>query len=152
MQQTFGVSCRRACGLIDLPRSTYFYRPHPKDDVTLAAALHHHASQRRRWGYRRLLVLLRREGWTDNHKRVYRIYRQEHLQVPSRRKRRTAKGRGQPLSSPTQLHQRWSMDFMSDQLANGRRFRILNVLDDFSRQCLISLADVSLSGQRSVAF
>jgi len=131
-----------------LARSTYHYHPQERDDARLVKALHHLAHQRRRWGYRRLLVLLRRQGWTDNHKRVYRIYRQEHLQVPARRKRRTAKGRGQQPEIPLRIHQRWSMDFMSDQLANGRRFRVLNILDDFSRLCLATQADVSLPGMR----
>lgn len=95
LQDSFHVSRRRACGLLDLHRSTYHYRPRAHRDELLATALRSHAAKRRRWGYRRLLLLLRRDGWTDNHKRVYRVYRQQCLQVRRRRRRRTAASRGQ---------------------------------------------------------
>ena len=144
----FQVSCRRVCGLLGLHRSTYHYRPQDRPDAPLAAALRTQAKRRRRWGYRRLLLLLRREGWTGNHKRVYRVYRQEHLQIPHRRKRRRSKERGRQPMPAAALNQRWSMDFMSDQLADGRRIRVLNVLDDFSRRCLASEVDTSLPGLR----
>ncbi|MQG58009.1 MAG: transposase family protein [SAR202 cluster bacterium] len=148
LQGMFQVSCRRVCGLLGLHRSTYHYRPQDRPDAPLAAALRTQAKRRRRWGYRRLLLLLRREGWTDNHKRIYRVYRQEHLQIPHRRKRRRSKERGRQPMPATALNQRWSMDFMSDQLADGRRIRVLNVLDDFSRRCLASEVDTSLPGLR----
>jgi len=146
--ETFQVSGRRVCGLLGLHRSTYHYRPQDRLDAPLAAALRVQARHRRRWGYRRLLLLLRREGWTDNHKRIYRVYRQEHLQIPQRRKRRRSKDRGRQPMPATALNQRWSMDFMSDQLANGRRIRVLNILDDFSRRCLANEVDTSLPGLR----
>jgi len=104
------------------------------------------AGTRRRWGYRRLLLLLlRREGWLDNHKR---IYTQQRLQVRCRRRRRPAASRGQRPMPSVDFNQRWSMDFVSDQLANGRRIRVLNVLDDFSRRCLAAEVDTSLPGLR----
>jgi len=90
LQQTYDVARRRACGLLDLHRSTYHYRPRQGNDDALAAVLRSKAAKRRRWGYRRLLLLLRREGWTDNHKRIYRIYTQQRLQVLYRRRRRPA--------------------------------------------------------------
>ena len=91
LQQTYHVARRRACGLLDLHRSTYHYtRLRPPRDEPLAAALRSCAAKRRRWGYRRLLLLLRRDGWTDNHKRIYRVYTQQRLQVRYRRRRRTA--------------------------------------------------------------
>ena len=148
LQQTYDVARRRACGLLDLHRSTYHYRPRQRDDAPLATALRAQAAKRRRWGYRRLLLLLRREGWMDNHKRIYRIYTQQRLQVRCRRRRRPAASRGQQPMPAVGFNQRWSMDFVSDQLANGRRIRVLNVLDDFSRRCLAAEVDSSLPGLR----
>ena len=148
LQQTYDVARRRACGLLDLHRSTYHYRPRQRDDAPLAAALRDKAAKRRRWGYRRLLLLLRREGWLDNHKRIYRIYTQQRLQVRYRRRRRPAASRGQQPMPAVGFNQRWSMDFVSDQLADGRRIRVLNVLDDFSRRCLAAEVDTSLPGLR----
>ena len=135
-------------GFLDSIVATYHYRPQDRLDAPLAAALRGQAKRRRRWGYRRLMVLLRREGWTDNHKRICRVYRQEHLQISHRRKRRRSKERGRQPMPATALNQRWSMDFMSDQLADGRRIRVLNILDDFSRRCLASEVDTSLPGLR----
>jgi putative transposase len=149
LQATFPVSHRRACGLIDMQRSSYQYRPRIDRDEPLADALRALAAKRRRWGYRRLLLLLRRDGWMDNHKRVYRVYRQQELQVRRRRrrKRRTAAPRRGQQPMPAQsLNERWSMDFMSDQLANRRRIRVLNVIDDCTRRCLASVVDTSISG------
>lgn len=90
LQDTYPVSQRRACGLLDLQRSSYHYRPQERRDAPLGDALRTHAAKRRRWGYRRLLTLLRRDGFRDNHKRVYRIYSELELQVRLRRKLRTA--------------------------------------------------------------
>lgn len=106
------------------------------------------ATKRRRWGYRRLLVVLRRAGWTDNHKRVYRVYKEARLQVPKRRKRKAAKWRGEKPVAPQQANQRWSMDFVHDATARGRKIRLLNVVDDFTRECLRIEVDTSLSGHR----
>jgi len=106
------------------------------------------AARRRRWGYRRLLVLLRREGFKDNHKRVYRIYREEGLQVPKRRKRKTAKWRGERFVQPMNPGQCWSMDFVHDATAYGQKFRMLNVVDDYTRECLWIEVDTSLPGLR----
>ena len=131
------MSRRRACGLIGLSRSSLAYRSQAADDVKLREALLEYASKRKRYGYRRLHVLLRREGWTDNHKRVYRIYREEGLQVPKRKRKRAAKGRdAQCPAAPTRMNERWSMDFVQDALADGRKIRVLNVVDDFTRECL----------------
>ncbi len=95
-----------------------------------------------------MLVLLRREGWRDNHKRVLRVYQEEHLQVSVRKRKRTARWRGEKPAPAERANQRWSLDFVSDQLANGRRFRLLTVVDDFTRECLAIEVDTSLSGQR----
>jgi len=112
----------------------------------LREALKEVALRRRRWGYRMLSLVLKRRGFTDNHKRIYRIYREEGLQVRQRRKRKTAKWRGERPLAASGLNQRWSMDFMSDQLADGRKIRTFNVVDDFSRECLAVEVDTSLWG------
>ncbi|VDC48598.1 hypothetical protein BREV_BREV_03196 [Brevundimonas mediterranea] len=106
------------------------------------------AQERRRFGYRRLHVLLRREGHAINRKRVQRIYREERLTVRPRGGRKRAMGRRRPLDLPLVANQRWSLDFVSDQMTDGRRFRILTVIDNFTRECLALVADTSLSGAR----
>jgi len=106
------------------------------------------ARERPRFGYRRVYVMLRREGFRVNHKRVYRLYRAEGLAVRKRKRKRINATQRQPHPLPTRPNQRWSMDFVSDGLANGRRFRTLNVVDDFSRECLAIEVDFSLPGER----
>ncbi len=106
------------------------------------------AGERRRFGYRRLLVLLRRESVVVNHKKLRRLYREERLQVRRRGGRKRALGTRAPMTVPVAANQRWSLDFVSDALSDGRRFRILAVVDDFTRECLCLVADTSLSGQR----
>jgi putative transposase len=133
---------------MQMSRSSYYYQAQPPDDESLRQALREKAAQRRRFGYRRLCVVLRRDGWTDNHKRVWRIYREEGLQVRRRLKKRTAKWRGETPAVAHRPNQRWSLDFMSDQLADGRTIRLLNVVDDFTRECLAVEVDTSLTGQR----
>jgi len=91
------------------------------------------ASERRRFGYRRLLILLRREGFEVNHKRLFRLYREERLTVRKRGGRKRALGTRAPLGLPVRPNERWSLDFASDVLTDGRRFRVLVVMDDFSR-------------------
>ena len=106
------------------------------------------ATERRRFGYRRLHVLLRRDGIIANHKRVYRVYAAAHLQIRKRLKRRVAFGRGEPAPTVTTYNERWSLDFVHDTLRNGRRIRTLNVVDDFTRECLAIEVDTSISGSR----
>ncbi|MBN2973435.1 transposase [Roseomonas aeriglobus] len=108
------------------------------------------ANERRRFGYRRLAVLLRREGKGMNLKKVYRLYREERLTVRKRGGRKRALGTRAPMAIPQGPNQRWSLDFVSDALACGRRFRMLNVIDDYSRECLACIVDTSLSGRRVV--
>ena len=146
--ERFPISERRACGLMELGRSSYYYAGQPPDDEPLRAALRQAAAERRRFGYRRLTWLLRRRGWRDNHKRIERLYREEGLQVRRRRRKRTAKGRPRPLEAPRGPNERWSMDFMQDCLSDGRRIRLLNIVDDFTRQCLRIEVDTSIGGAR----
>jgi len=106
------------------------------------------AAERHRFGYRRLHVLLRREGLVRNRKRTQRLYGEEGLTVRRRRGRKRATGARAPLLLPALPNARWSIDFVHDQLACGRRFRILNVIDDVTKECLLALADTSISGKR----
>lgn len=121
-----------------------------KDDGPLRARLEELAAERRRFGFRRLAVLLRRDGLVVNIKRVLRIYREANLQVRKRVRRRVALGRGTPAPMVSRLNQRWSLDFVHDSLSCGRRIRTLNVVDDFSRECLAIEVDTSLPGGRVV--
>ncbi len=106
------------------------------------------ASERRRFGYRRLGYLLAREGVKPSHKKLLRIYREEGLAVRKRGGRKRALGTRRPLTLPEEVNQRWSLDFASDSLVCGRRFRMLRVIDDYTRECLALVADTSLSGSR----
>ena len=124
------------------------YRSIRPDDAALRSRLRELAAQRRRFGYRRLLILIRREGARVNHKKLRRLYREERLQVRKRDGRKRALGTRAPMTIPLGPNQRWSLDFLSDQLGNSRRFRILAVVDDFTRECLTLVADTSLSGLR----
>jgi putative transposase len=109
------------------------------------------AGERRRFGYRRLHVMLRREGWAVNHKRVYRLYGEEGLSVRKRKRKRVSSARGgerQPLPAPTGPNQLWCLDFVQDSLSWGRKFRLLTVEDVFTREALAIEVDTSLSGVR----
>lgn len=142
--QVHGTSERRVCGLIGIQRSSYYYRPKPQDDEAIRQRLRDLAFSRPRYGYRRLYILLRREDWQLNHKRVLRIYREEGLSVRSKKRRkRIARLRVMPPPA-TGINEHWSMDFVADQLATGQRFRALTVIDHFSRECVLIEAAVSL--------
>ena len=141
-------SQRRACGLVGLHPKTYRYRSVRPDDQALRQRLRELASERRRFGYRRLHILLEREGHAVNHKKLYRLYKEEGLTVRKRGGRKRALGTRAPMAIPQDKNQRWSLDFVSDAFADGRRFRILCVIDDFSRECLATVVDTSLSGVR----
>lgn len=106
------------------------------------------ASERRRFGYRRVHVMLQRQGWHVNQKKIRRLYREEKLQVRKRGGRKRALGTRRPITLPNHVNERWSLDFVSDAFTDGRRFRVLAVVDDYSRECLALIADTSLSGYR----
>jgi putative transposase len=146
--QEKGYSQRRACGLIGLAPKTYRYASRRSDDAELRARLKGLASERRRFGYRRLHILLKREGVRLNHKKLFRLYREERLTVRRRGGRKRAIGTRAPMAMPQGADQRWSLDFVSDMLVDGRRFRVLVVVDDFTRECLALVVDTSLSGIR----
>ena len=146
--QAFEVSQRRACRVIGVDRTSVRYRSGRPDDAGVRVRLRELAAQRRRFGYRRLLILLEREGLHMNHKKLRRLYREERLQVRRRGGRKRALGTRAPMTIPQGPNQRWSLDFVSDAFSDGRRFRILAVVDDFTRECLCLVADTSLSGAR----
>ena len=136
--------------MLGVDRTSFRYRSSRPADAAVRARLRELAAVRRRLGYRRLLVLMRREGLTMNHKKFRRLYREERLQVRRRGGRKRALGTRAPLTIPSGPNQRWSLDFVADQLIDGRRFRILAVVDDFTRECLALVADTSLPGLRVV--
>ena len=144
----FDLSERRACHALGFDRSSVRYASSRPDDAGLRLRLRQLASTRRRFGWRRLRILLAREGIAPNHKKLRRIYVEERLQVRRRGGRKRALGTRAPMALPQAPNQRWSLDFVSDALSDGRRFRILAVVDDFSRECLALVADTSLSGAR----
>jgi putative transposase len=138
-----GYSQRRACALIGIAPKTYGYATSRGDDRGLRERLRQLAAERRRFGYRRLHILLRREGIELNHKKLFRIYREERLTVRRRGGRKRALGTRAPMALPQGRDQRWSLDFVSDVLAGGRRFRVLVIVDDFTRECLALVVDTS---------
>lgn len=141
-------SQRRACQLIGMDPKTWRYASRRLDDKEARARLRELASERRRFGYRRLHILLDREGIAMNHKKLFRLYREEGLSVRKRGGRKRALGTRSPMMLPDGSNQRWSLDFVSDALNSGRRFRVLTVVDDYTRECLGLVADTSLSGER----
>ena len=142
------MSERRACSVIGADRTSIRYRSRRPDDHDLRERLRALASERRRFGYRRLHVLLRREGHVVNRKKTQRLYREEDLSVRKRRGRKRATGTRAPLLTMAVPNARWSVDFVHDQFAPGRRFRIFNVIDDVTKECLAAVVDTSISGRR----
>jgi putative transposase len=142
------VSQRRACRTIEGARSSMRYRSRRPADTELRQRLKSLANERRRFGYRRLHQMLKRERWDVGLKKVRRLYGEEKLQVRRRKGRKKAQGVRVPAPIPQGPNQRWSLDFVSDVFAHGRRFRVLGVIDDFTAECLALVADTSLSGLR----
>ncbi len=145
-----GVSQRRACQALKVDRSTVRYASSRPDDTALREAMKTVAAQRHRFGYRRIHVMLARQGIVMNQKKLRRLYREERLQVRRRGGRKRALGTRRPMLVPDRVNARSSLDFVSDALTDGRRFRVLAVADDYSRECLALIADTSLSGVRVV--
>jgi putative transposase len=137
--------------MVGVGRSTFRYVPHRRDDRGVRMRLRELASARPRFGHQRLHVLLRREGWRDNHKRAYRIYREEELSVRTKKRRKRASHlRIQPAPA-TEPNERWSMDFVADRLDDGRPIRVLTVVDVFTRECVALVVDHSLNGRKVAA-
>jgi putative transposase len=145
-ERHFGVT--RACGLIGISRSLYGYCSCRPTSVVLRERIGQIAAAKRRYGYRRIYLRLRREGWEVNRKRVYRLYREAGLAVRRRKRKRIGLVERKPLPKPIAANLSWSMDFVSDGLANGRRLRCLNIVDDCTRECLAIEVDTSITGTR----
>ncbi len=142
---------RQGCRLDGVSRSTVRYEAKRQNDSELRSRLEELAEKYPRYGYPTLHDMLRDEGLVRNPKRTYRIYSEEPLQVCTKRRKKLIRPRV-PLVLPTKKNERWSVDFISDQLATGRRFRVFNIIDDFTRECVGQLVDTSISGKRLVRF
>ena len=143
----YTVSARRACRLVGLARSRWQYASRRPPREELRERLRELAAARPRWGYKRLHILLRREGHRVNHKLVYRLYREEGLLVRRRRRKRVA-GPRVPLPAPTHPKERWGMDFIMDSFVEGRHFRCLTMVDEYTRECPVIEVDTSLPSAR----
>lgn len=129
-------------------RRSFYYQRIAKDDEPLRAAIRAVAAKRRRWASPRVVVQLRREGWKDNHKRIERLYRTEGLPVCRRNRKRISRGEREPLAQPTGLNELWAMDFVSDAMTNGRKLKVLAIMDCFNRESLALVPDTSIGGVR----
>lgn len=147
-RKVYKISARRTCRLFDLGESSLYYKPRGRKDGALRTALNKYATENQGWGYRSLMDWLVRDGFKDNHKLVYRVYSEEGLQLGRRKRRHKARYRGSKLDEPSRLNELWTMDFLSDQLADGRVFRVLVVMDVFSRECLALEAGTLIGGRR----
>lgn len=148
LQAVMGLSERRACSIIDADRKMIRYWSCRPPDTELRARLRDLVNERTRLGYRRLFTLVRREGEPSGVNRIHRLYREEGLSVRKRLARRKAVGTRAPILVEAKPNARWSTDFVHDQFENGRRFRILNIIDDVTKQCLGAIPDTSISGRR----
>jgi putative transposase len=144
------LSVRRACSLVSLSRSVMGYQKKPKDDSSLIEALHQLVDKHPTVGFWKCYYRLRRKGLTCNHKRLYRVYTLLRLNVRRKAKRRVPQRIKEPLVVPETINQSWSMDFMCDSLVDGRRFRLLNIIDDYNRESLAIEIDTSLPALRVI--
>jgi putative transposase len=150
LQKTHEVSERRACTLLGVVRGMVRYRPRRPPDTHIRERMRAHAAARPRFGLTRIAVFLRRDGIMHNIKKLHRIYKEERLQVPMRKGRKRALRLRQPLPVPDSINQVWSLDFVSDSLSNGRRYRVLAVMDQCNREYLNTVAETSIPGLRVV--
>jgi putative transposase len=157
VREQAGLSERRACGLIGMHRGSWRYRRKERNEAALRTRLQELAAERPRFGYRRLYIFLRREKaedgtlrWRVNRKRVYRLYREEGLAMQRKRHKRFRAEARVPLALPTRANEMWTMDYTHDQMAGGRKFRTLNLMDGYTREALRIEPDTSLPGLRVV--
>ena len=147
LQLRFGASQRQICGVLQLSRSVYYYKSVARDSSVLSMRIREITETHVHYGYRRVHVLLRREGWPDNHKRVYRLYKAQGLSLRHKRPRRNKSARlRQPQQVADYPNHIWGMDFVSDALFDGRRLRLLPVIDLYTRECLAITVGQSLKG------
>ena len=145
--EAYAVSKRRTCRLLQMSWSSYNYQPVKRDERVLIVRIRDLAAARVRYGYRRITVLLKREGWSVGKKRIYRIYKAVGLEVRTKKRKKRAAQRRVSLPAASAAQERWSMDFMSDRLVNGHPFRILTVVDEHTRQCLAIKVSRSLKSE-----
>jgi len=147
---SFGLSIRKACGLVSLSKSVFWYRHRPKkdDENIIRQKMKELAQKRTRFGCPRLHVLLRREGFMLNHKRTERIYQEEKLSLRRKRKRKNVSGMRLELPKPERINHIWSMDFVSDAITSSRKLKALTVVDEFTRKCHRIEVDTSINGMR----
>lgn len=150
-QQAHGVSQRRAAGLIPIDRATLRYEHHRDPQEALRVRLRELAGSRVRYGYRRLTVMLNREGWKVNAMRIYRLYTEEGLIVRTKRRKERAQRQRVANGPAVRRNQKWSMDFVAQRLSDGRWIRVLTVVDQYTRECLTLHADTALSGEKVAA-
>ena len=151
LDMAYRVGIRRACAVVGLQRSVYYYMKVDKADWTLRQRILEIAAIRIRYGYLRIHVLLRREGWHVNHKRVYRIYCEEGLNLRHKRpRRRVAAAHRARRPEVSRIDECWSMDFVADNLFNGRRIRALTIVDNLSRECVAIHVDQAIKGKEVV--
>ncbi len=148
VSQSFGLSVNRSCKLIGITRNSYAYQPLPKNDQEVLERMRELAKVKRRYGCRRLHALLRKEGLVVNHKRTERIYRQDGLSIRTKRRKKIAGALRLVLPIPTKSDQIWAMDFVTDSFHDGRKFRCLNIVDIYTRECLAIVVDTSISGDQ----
>jgi putative transposase len=146
-----GLGVTRACGLVGISRSLFGYRSCRSPALELRSRIAELAGMKRRYGYRRIHVLLRREGWSVNHKRTYRLYREQGLMVRKRKRKRIGLVERLVMPVPQAPNENWSMDYVADALIDGRKLRALTIVDDFTRECLAIEVDTSLPGSRVAA-
>jgi len=145
-----GLSERRACQLLSISRTSYRYRPQPFTDGPIIAVLQQLAGEHPRWGFGKMMQWISKQSYGWNHKRVRRVYRQLKLNLRVKPRRRFPSRQPQPLVQPTGPNVCWSLDFMSDSLVSGQRFRTLNIIDDFNRELLWIEIDISLPTARVI--
>ena len=148
LKEVFQFSKRRACVIVGLCRNSCRYQAKPKNDTEIRSRLRELAEQRRKFGAPRLHTMLRREGHLINLKRTERLYREEGLSLRLKKRKKRISHLRVVIDRPERINQHWSMDFVSDSLYNSRRFRVLTVVDDFSRECPVLEVDHSLTGKR----
>lgn len=148
--QEHGLSQRAACEIVDISRSVYHYRPDTRKDIPVIEAIQGVVEESPGWGFPKIFKTLRRRGYPWNHKRVYRVYCLMRLNKRRRGKRRVPSRHPLPLVVPDSVNVCWSIDFMSDTLIDGRRFRTFNVLDDFNREALAIEIDLNLPAPRII--
>lgn len=148
--ESLGLSEHKACQLVNISSSVFRYKPKQRNDDEVRRRMRELAEQRKRFGSPRLHILLKREKLVVNHKRTERIYREEGLALRRKRRRKGAAGARVVFPFPQRTNQRWSMDFVTDSIVTGRKFRALAIVDDYSRECPAIEVDTSLGGRRVV--